>query len=291
MRNERFDRQIRFFGNEGQENISKSRVVVVGVGGLGSHVAQQLAYIGVGQISLIDDEEIDPTNLNRLIGSRNDDPIPGTSKIDIGTRLVNGINPAIKVNGVKDSLVSEKALAEIVGATHVFGCLDSEGARLILNEWCAAYATPYFDLATDILPGAPPNYGGRICGAWDGNGCIACLGLLDVAEAQKELEGVEVRKDRDAIYGVNRAELNRSGPSVVSINGVIASLGMTEFLVAVTGLRKPNRLLYYHGQAGKVTVSQDTPKESCYYCLQIRGKGDSTDPRRYIREGIGTRLR
>jgi molybdopterin/thiamine biosynthesis adenylyltransferase len=229
--------------------------------------------------------------LNRLVGARHDDPIPGTAKVHLGARLAVGINQAIEVEPIKDSLVSKAALSAIARGTHIFGCLDSEGARLILNEWCAAYAKPYIDLASDILPGDLPSYGGRVCVAWNGNGCLACLSLLDVAEAQEELEGHESRKQRAAIYGVNKQVLDRSGPSVISINGVIASLAVTEFIVAVTRLRSPHRFLNYYGTAGKVTVSNDVPREDCYYCKGIRGNGDATDPTRYVRERIGVHLR
>jgi len=291
MTNERFERQMRFFGRDGQEKIAASHVAVVGVGGLGSHVVQQLAHLGVGRLTLVDSEDLDPTNLNRLVGARHDDPIPGTAKVAIGARLVAGVNSAISVEPIRDSLVSEAAFSAIARSTHVFGCLDSEGARLILNECCAAYAKPYFDLASDIIPGNPPSYGGRICVAWDGDGCLVCLGVLDLAEAQEDLEKPDARRDRAAIYGVEREVLDRSGPSVISINGVVASLGVTEFMVAVTGLRPPRRLLNYYGPTGKVTVPADRPRADCYYCAGIQGRRDAADLLRYVREGVGTYLR
>ena len=288
---ERFDRQMRFFGKEGQERIAASRVTIIGAGGLGSHVVQQLALLGVGRLTLVDSEDLAATNLNRLIGARHDDPIPGTAKVDIAARLVASINPAIEVETIKDTLVSTAALSAVARADHVFGCLDSEGTRLVLNEWCAAYSRPYLDLASDILPGDPPRYGGRICVAWNGDGCIACLGMLDLREAQEDLEGPAERENRRAIYGVGPEALSRSGPSVVSLNGVVASLAVTEFMVAVTGLRQPNRLMTYHGSTGKVAVSQDQPRADCYNCKAVWGRGDSVDVHRYIREGVGAYLR
>ncbi len=291
MTNDRFNRQMRFFGKEGQDKIAASHVVVVGVGGLGSHVVQQLALLGVGRLTLVDSEELAETDLNRFVGARHDDPIPGTSKVDIAVRVIYGINPAIVVEKIEDSLVSEASLSAVASATHLFGCLDGEGARLILNEWCAAYAKPYFDLASDVLPGDPPIYGGRSCVAWEGDGCMVCLGVLDSAEAQEDLAGPNARADRAALYGVRQEALERSGPSVVSLNGVVASLGVTEFMVAITGLRRPNRLMMYNGSAGKVTLSQDQPRADCHYCKGIRGRGNAVDVKRYVREGVGAYLR
>ena len=81
MNCERYNRNILFFGKAGQERLTSASVAVIGIGGLGSHVVQQLALLGIGKFILIDPEEIDKTNRNRYIGVRDDDPIPGTPKV------------------------------------------------------------------------------------------------------------------------------------------------------------------------------------------------------------------
>lgn len=291
MTNDRFDRQVRFVGAAGQKRLAAARVAVVGVGGLGSHVVQQLALLGVGAIAVIDAQELELTNRNRLIGAREDDPIPGTRKVDIAERTITAIDSSTAVEKVFDSLVSEPAYRTILGTSHVFGCVDSEGARLVLTELTAAYAKPYFDLSSDILPGEPPEYGGQVCIAWDGHGCLSCRDILDRRDAEAELAGPGERRRRDEMYGVRRELLDEIGPSVVSINGVVASLGVTEFMLAVTGQREPKGLLTYQGRTGKVTVSADDPVSDCYYCRGIRGRGDAAGVRRYIRDGVGFWLR
>ncbi len=199
--------------------------------------------------------------------------------------------PLTEVQKVDDSLVSERGFQAVLSADYVFGCLDSEGARLILNELCAAYAKPYLDLASDVIPGGRPEYGGRVCIAWDGDGCLSCLGILDLQEARLELSGPEARNDMAEIYGVDRQLLGMSGPSVVSINGVVASLAVTEFMAGVTGLRRPFRLLNCYGHRGKMTTSRDEPESDCYYCKGLRGMGDNAEMQRYIAGGIGRWLR
>ena len=239
MTNERYDRNIRFFGKEGQDRIGASSVAVVGIGGLGTHVVQQLALLGVGHLTLIDKQTLDATNLNRYVGVRNDDPIPGTPKVNIGERIAKAINPHILVDRISVSMISKEAFGAIIQSDYVFGCLDQEALRLILNELCSAYSRPYFDLASEILPCYPPSYGGRVCIAWDGQGCIVCYDELDVKEAQKDLLSPEVRRGQRTIYGIGREDLDQAGPSVVSINGVVASLAVTEFMLGVTGIRLP----------------------------------------------------
>ena len=268
-----------------------ARVAVVGVGGLGSHVVQQLAFLGVRAIAPIDAKELALTNRNRLVGMSEDDPIPGTRKVDIAERTAKTIDGSIVVDKVFDSFVSKRGFDVLIGADYVFGCLDSEGARLVLTELSAAYAEPYVDVSSDILPGDPVNYGGQVCIAWSGNGCLSCMNVLDRARAAVELAGPEERRRQAEIYGISRDLLDVAGPSVVSINGGGASLAVTEFMLRVTGIREPNRLLTYHGRTGKVTISTDNPAPDCYYCKGLWGTGDRADVQRYVREGVGAFLR
>jgi molybdopterin/thiamine biosynthesis adenylyltransferase len=287
----RYDRSIRFFGEEGQRKLRALKVTIVGVGGVGGHVVQQLALLGLGSIAVIDPEELDETNRNRYVTARASDKVPGTPKVDIGERLIKEIDPSIEVIKVEDSLVSPGAFQSVMQSDYVFGCVDSEGARLVLTELCAAYRLSYFDIASDIEVGTTSRYGGRVCAALRGECCLVCLGQLDMAEAQRELGGPEARKLRQAVYGVDRHELGGVGPSVVSINGVVASLAVTEFMVGVTGIREPHRLITYRGEMGRVLLPQDAPRPDCFYCKGVWGQGDRADTERYIRGGVGAFLR
>jgi hypothetical protein len=239
---------------------------------VGGHVVQQLALLGLGSMALVDAEELDDTNRNRYVTARVTDRVPGTPKVDIAERLIKDIDPSITVVKVQDSLVGDAAFMAVQQADYVFGCIDSEGARLVLTELCAAYRRPYLDVASDIEAKDKLRYGGRACLSSDGEACLVCLGQLDMAEAQAELGGPGARELRRAIYGVEKEQLGRAGPSVVSINGVVASLAVTEFMVAVTGIRKTNRLSIYRGDMGRVLVSDDAPKPDCFYCKSVWGQ-------------------
>ena len=285
MTTARFDRQIRLFGKEGQDRIRNAHVAVVGVGGLGSHVVQQLAFLGVGSLSLIDDDNMEDSNLNRLIGARHDDPIPGTKKVDIAKRLVNSVDASIDVEIVSENLRTEKAFSQIKKSDYVFGCLDNDGSRLILNELCVAYEIPYIDLASDTKNENGLKYGGRVFVNFDEDGCMFCYDLLSPSEASTDLAPLEAQKDIEEIYGVSTEYLGETGPSVVSIDGVVASLALTEFMVTITKLRTPNRLIRYHGDRGIVNVSMDEPRQDCYYCKSVRGCRDDVDVDRYYRKG------
>lgn len=279
---ERSDRNTRFFGKEGQDKLRAAKVAVVGAGGLGTHVCQQLAYLGVGEIRPIDQEELDVTNLNRYVSAEGTDPIPGSRKVDLCERLIGRIDQTIVVQIVHAPLRSKEAFEAICTADYIFGCLDNDGSRLVLTELCSAYARPYFDLATEITPDNEPSYGGRACISWDGSGCMVCLDEIDLHDAQHELADPAAQRDVQAIYGIPADQLSEKGPSVISINGLIASLGVTEFMLMVTGIRKPHRLLKYYGHRGIVVVSTDKPAPDCYYCLNIHGSKEAAGIERYI---------
>lgn len=285
MNIQRFERQIRLFGKEGQTRIQNARVAVIGAGGIGSHVIQQLAFLGIGCLTIVDPDELERSNLNRLIGARHDDPIPGTKKVDIAKRLVNCINPSIKICMVPKELRTKEAFSEIKKSNYVFGCVDNDGSRLVLNELCCAFEIPYLDLASDIIKDEYGLvYGGRVFVNFDNNGCLCCYEVISPSNASLELESPEAKKDREKIYGISQKYLGETGPSVVSIDGLVASVAVTEFMVMITGLREPNRLLNYRGHLGIVNRSEDKPHPNCYYCKSVRGKRNNANVDRYYKE-------
>jgi hypothetical protein len=85
------------------------------------------------------------------------------------------------------------------------------------------------------------------------------------------------------IYGISKDVLEDNGPSVSPINGVVAALAATEFMAAVTGLRKATRLLEYRGWESKVVVIQDQPRAGCLFCVGLWGKGAAADVERYLK--------
>ncbi len=279
---ERFDRNIRLFGADGQMRIRASHVAVIGCGGLGEHVVQQLASLGIGTLTLVDGENLSESNRNRYVLARHTDTIPGTDKVDIAERAVGLIDPDIITHPVRAELQSPEAFFNLSYADTLFGCVDNDGARLVLNEFALAYEKHYFDLASDVEQEGALRYGGRVSLVGRGPGCLVCLGLINPAEAQKDLENALGRKDRAAIYGVHCSLLDEAGPSVVSINGVVASLAVTEYMVATTRLREPRGNLTYRGDMGVVTSAPASMPSDCYFCNVVRGAGERAGVERFL---------
>lgn len=276
----RFDRNERLFGRAGQQLLREAEVAVFGIGGLGTHVVQQLAYLGVGCIHVVDHEVLAATDRNRYIGSVHDDAVPGSRKVDLAERLVAGIDPGITVHKVHDAFPSERSLRALLTAGFVFGCLDDDGVRFVLNEACQAYEKMYFDLASDVPE--EDRYGGRVTVVGGNAGCLLCRDVLDMDEIRRFLSSPGIVANEAAVYGVPRETLGISGPSVVSINGAIASLGVTEFMACVTRMRKPVPHLIYRAHCGTVARGIDNPRPDCSCCTRVRGTRSSADIARYF---------
>lgn len=244
---ERYSRNIALFGADGQRKIAETKVVIVGLGGLGSHLAQQLAYLGVLDYGLVDYDIVTKSSLNRLIGAVEADVAAHAPKVMVAKRLIETIQPTADVR-VVEGKVNDKGTAELVArADVILGCLDRDLPRLQLTELCTRHAKPYFDLASDT-GGASGDawYGGRVVFC-DGTRCLSCLDLLDQDQIARDSMSPEQRAADAQIYGIDRDALENTGPAVVSINGVVASLAMTEFMVLVTDIREPAAHLIYRG--------------------------------------------
>ena len=268
----RYDRQVRFFGAAGQRRIEEARIVVLGCGGLGMHVIQQLTYLGVQHWTVLDHDEIDETSLNRLVTAVPDDE--GASKLEIASRLIRSLHPEAEIDLI-DGLVGDPEIAgrlaqRVAEADLVIGCFDKETPRLHTTRLCSDHGVPYIDAATDIVDEAGLSYGGRVIVAHDGTGCLACLDILDLQELRREQMTPQQRADHDRIYGIEHGDLEGSGPSVVTLNGVVASLACTEAMMALTGLRDPSRQLTYRADVGGVTRNQTPGLPDCAFCAHWR---------------------
>lgn len=265
MTDPRYSRNEALFGTEGQRLISQTRATIVGLGGLGCHVSQQLAYLGVVDYRLVDRDVVTESSLNRLVGAQPAD-VEVLPKVAVAERVIRTIQVEARIGKVEDWLESERGRRAIADADVVFACLDRDLHRVALIEQCVASDVTFFDLATDTDDRAGLVYGGRVLFSGDRERCSFCMDLLDQQQLREDTLTPATREAHDRIYGINHDALQGTGPSFVSINGVMASLAVTEFMVWRTGLRQPNGLLTYRADQGGVRISRDTPRDGCPYC-------------------------
>jgi molybdopterin-synthase adenylyltransferase len=285
----RFSRQILAFGADGQREIERQRIGIVGLGGIGSQVTQALAYLGGRRFVLVDDELVEDTNLNRLIGATPEDVIAKRRKTEVAERMIRGINDGAEVIPIDLNLRSKPALDHLTTCSVIFGCVDNDGARLILMELAASYSVPLIDSASEILLDEShtrlEDFGGRVVVCRPGDFCLTCAGEIDVEAAKAELESDDVRLLRRA-HGYGLGD-HLPTPAVVSLNGIVSNFAVTEFLAMITHFREPFRKRVYQGIRGIILQNKDERKNDCYNCGYLVGKREGANIYRYVPKGDG----
>ncbi|MBW4053712.1 MAG: ThiF family adenylyltransferase [Proteobacteria bacterium] len=213
-----FSRQS-FLGAESEERLARLRVVIAGLGGGGSHVAQQLAHVGVGEIRLLDPDCIEPSNLNRLVGGMQDDVNARRPKVEIAQRTILGIRPWIRIVAKKKKW--QEAAKLIADAHVVVGCLDGYQQRDYLEGAARRYLLPYIDVGMDVTKIADDEFAvsGQMIMTRPGGPCLQCLGFITPERLAQE-------ENRYGDAGGN--------PQVVWTNGTLASLAVGALIKLVT---------------------------------------------------------
>jgi molybdopterin/thiamine biosynthesis adenylyltransferase len=257
----RHDRQIRAFGNSGQRRLEEIRVGIVGLGGTGSVVCEQLAHLGIQDFLLVDPDQVEESNLNRLVGATSSDL--GVSKVAVAERMIQRIRPSSRVSIRIDSVLKAKVARDLADVDFLFCCTDSHGSRAVLNQFAYQYLVPTIDMgvAITVEKGAVTNIVGRTQLLTPGLACLTCANLLNPEQVRRDLL-TDFQRQADP-YIIGDAE---PAPAVISINSTMASLAVTMFLSVVTGIPSTARMLNYNAITGVVRPAICTPHPSCIVC-------------------------
>ena len=258
-----FDRQS-FLGVNSQFLFENIKVGIVGYGGGGSHIGQQLAHIGVKNITIFDDDKIEITNLNRLVGGVFSDVKNAILKIYIAKRVITRIFPKVNL-----TLIAKKWQLdpnELQKCDIVFGGVDSYTERQQLESECRRFLMPLIDVGMDVHNTDGYSMSGQVILSMPGLPCMSCYGFLTEEKLAKEA----------AKYG------NTGGrPQVVWPNGVLASTAVGIFVDLVTGWTRSNEGVYlsYDGNSGKIIdhVRKQFATEKCnHFGIENAGKPNYT---------------
>jgi len=107
INDEAYERQLRMFGAKGQKRLAECHVAILGLGGIGSLVAEMLARLGVGRLTLIDDDVVEVSNLSRIVGADRGDAECSARKIDVAERVILQANPSAKVLKIADDIAKD----------------------------------------------------------------------------------------------------------------------------------------------------------------------------------------
>lgn len=154
---------------EGQNRLLNSRVLVMGMGGLGSPISMYLATSGIGYLTLVDPDQVELSNLQRQIIHTN--ASLGEEKVVSAERMLRALNPDIDVVGYNHALDEEALFAEVEHADVVVDGTDNFDARFAINQACVAARRP-------LVSGAVVRMEGQVSVFrldHDDSPCYACL--------------------------------------------------------------------------------------------------------------------
>lgn len=188
-------RTVSAWGERAQASIARMRVLVVGVGSVGLDVAQRLAATGLLEVGVMDTDEVEEVNLDRMIGATRLDAALGRAKVDVAARLMRTASTAKRFlpRVHEASITDPEGLAAALDYDIVFSCVDRPWPRAVLNLIAYADLIPVIDGGI----GLDPFPDGRLrSGTWrsrtllPGRPCMACLGQLDLGELALDKQGL-----------------------------------------------------------------------------------------------------
>lgn len=271
-----FDRQLRAFGSATQALLRNLRIGIVGLGGTGSPLAEQLYRLGVGQLLLIDPDVLDRTNLNRVYGARLQDE--GEDKVKIAADRLQAVGLETEVIPVADSIRWEDCARLLSSCDLVFGCTDKQLPRAVLTQLALQYCIPVIDMGVliDSHLGQLRGVLGRVTTLLPREACLFCRGRI--SPEGMRIEALSERDRAEQIQAGYAPELAEPAPAVVAFTSAVASVAVSEFLHRVTGFMGAERLsteVLISFDESRMRTNRVACRESCMCGSEaLFGRGD-----------------
>lgn len=279
-----FDRQTLALGANFTTLMRSLRIGVVGAGGTGSPLLQQLARMGAGYVGVFDPDIVEVSNLNRLYGATKSDALERRTKIEVAQREIERMGLGTKVATFDAWIGSEECRDAIKSMDIVFGCTDDHDGRGLLNRLAYYYLIPVIDLGLALRVVERDGERlleaeGRVTVLEPGAACLLCRRIVNPAIAAEEA----LRRTNPAEYERRKAEAYVRGegnpaPAVVSFTTSVATMAIEEIIQRLTGFR---------GAAGSISnrvrkftrledVRPGAAAEKCRVCgsAHVHGIGD-----------------
>lgn len=230
---ELFDRQVRAFGAEGQRLLALLHVGVVGAGGTGSAVLEELTRLGIGTITLVDHDDISDSNVTRIHGSTLADV--GRAKVNVAADSLSAIGLGTDIREVNGTIAQWGTARELCQCDLIFGCTDDDAGRAVLSRFAYWYLVPVIDMGVLIAStdGQITGVFGRVTTATPGEPCLLCRGEFDPVRAREEQysENERASLEREG-YAQGLAERD---PAVVAYTTMVASHAVADMLARIFG--------------------------------------------------------
>ncbi len=267
-----FNRNIRAFGEPVQRMMGMLRIGVVGCGGTGSAVAEQLVRLGARHLLLVDADTLSASNVTRVYGSTPADV--GKPKTDVLADHLRRVAPDLDCETLVGRCTSQRVAESLAGTDLLFGCTDDNAGRLVLSRLCYWFLTPVIDMGVLLTSNPGSTLGGidgRITVLAPGSACLLCRGRIDLARAAAETRASEEQGRLEA-EGYAPA-LGAVEPAVVTFTTMTAAIAVSELLERLVGYggspRPSEILLRAHDREISTNVATPAPG---HYCHPMAGK-------------------
>ena len=201
----RFGGIARLYGQQGSSIIKNAHFCVIGIGGVGSWVAESLARTGIGEITLIDLDDICTTNINRQIHALTD--TVGESKVDVMAERIKAINPECIVHCIEDFVTLEN-LTELLTAAfdYVIDAIDSVNIKSAIIAHCKRNKLPIITI-----------------GGAGGQRDPSQIKLADLSQSFQDPLLAKVKNQLRRQYNFPRADIKKSSKRKFAIDAVFSS--------------------------------------------------------------------
>lgn len=267
-----YDRNVRAFGGAIQSTLSQLQVAVVGCGGTGSAVVEQLVRLGVRNFLLFDPDTLSESNLTRVYGSFPADV--GSYKVSVAANHIANIAPDASVCAEPSSITQQEVARKLLDADVIFGCTDDNAGRMVLSRLASFFLTPVIDcgvLLSGTQVGNLEGINGRITLLAPGAACLICRNRIDFERAAAEVLPDAERRQRQA-EGYAPA-LQGAEPAVVTYTTQVASTAVGELLERMIryGPEPPPTELLLRMHEREISPNTESPGPG-HYCDPASGK-------------------
>lgn len=265
-------RQANLFGVAGQQILQSIEVAIVGCGGLGTQVAQALAYLGVRKFILIDPDRLELSNANRVVGITVGECDQGKPKVQaLADSLYRLFDEHICIRHFMSKVQNEDVLKALESCSLICGCVDSVSARQFLNRLSCSLLIPYIDGGcglqvdgTELVRG-----GGQVQVIIPGfTACRACIDRDQESEIEEHLSPVE-KSARNRMGYVTGADVK--APQVVFLNGIVGNLMAWEAVKLFTACSHVHPYSYVDIGSSLLFPVQDVERIPDCVCCSLNG--------------------
>jgi ethanolamine utilization microcompartment shell protein EutS len=272
-----FDRQVLAFGSAMQALLGRLNIGVVGCGGTGSAVAEQLIRMGVGTLTVVDFDTLSDKNVTRVHGSTKDEV--GLLKTEVLRRHAEAIGLGTTIVPI-DGSAAERDVADALRACDVvFGCTDDHSGQLVLARLAYWFLIPVLDVGAKIEAdeGTLVDIVTRLNVQVPGAACAVCWGAIDLSRAHAEHLTRDERHDLEFEGYV--ADLDEPDPAVVTYTTLVASLAVHEMIGRLTGvLTHAGSRVMFLGAARQISSAVRNPAPG-HWCGKPSTWGTGMTPR------------